>query len=49
MNKDTLVVAVRVLASVALSLLAVWGALALWFQLPALRLPAAVLWGVGAV
>jgi hypothetical protein len=49
MNKNNLLVGARVLASVALSILSVWGGLALWFQLPALRWPAVVVWGVGAV
>jgi hypothetical protein len=49
MNKNNLLVAARVLASVVLSILSVWGGLALWFQLPALRLPAVVAWGVGAI
>ena len=49
MNKNNLVVVIRVLASIVLSLLSVWGALALWFQLPALRWPAALAWGVGAI
>nr|WP_315217373.1 DUF4105 domain-containing protein [uncultured Duganella sp.] len=49
MNKNNLLVGARVLASVVLSVLSVWGGLALWFQLPALRLPAVVVWGVGAV
>jgi hypothetical protein len=49
MNKNNLLVGTRVLASVVLSILAVWGGLALWFQLPALRLPAVGVWGVGAV
>jgi len=49
MNKNSLLVAVRVLASAMLSLFAVWGGLALWFQLPALRLPAVVAWGAGAI
>ena len=37
------------LASVGLSILSIWGGMALWFQLPALRLPAVVAWGVGAI
>lgn len=49
MNKNNLVVAIRALASVALSILSLWGGLALWFQLPALRLLAVLVWGVGAV
>ncbi len=49
MNKNILVVAGRVLASVVLSVLAIWGGMALWFQLPALRLPAVVVWAAGAV
>ncbi|USX16817.1 DUF4105 domain-containing protein [Oxalobacteraceae bacterium OTU3CAMAD1] len=49
MNKNNLLVGARVLASVVLSILSVWGGLALWFQLPALRWPAVVVWGVGAV
>lgn len=49
MNKNNLVAAIRALASVALSILSLWGGLALWFQLHALRLPAVVVWGVGAV
>ena len=49
MNKNNLLVGARVLASVVLSILSVWGGLALWFQLTALRLPAVVVWGVGAV
>ena len=49
MNKNNLLVGARVLASVVLSILSVWGGLALWFQLPVLRLPAVVVWGVGAV
>lgn len=49
MSKNNLVVAIRVLASVALSILSLWGGLALWFQVPALRWPAVAAWGVGAV
>lgn len=49
MNKNNLVVAIRALASVALSILSLWGGLALWFQLPALRLLAVLVWGAGAV
>jgi hypothetical protein len=49
MNKNNLRIAARALASVVLSVFAVWGGLALWFQLPALRLPAVLAWGVGAV
>lgn len=49
MNKNNLRIAARALASVVLSVFSVWGGLALWFQLPALRLPAVLAWGVGAV
>ncbi|SEN16595.1 protein of unknown function [Duganella sp. CF517] len=49
MNKNNLRIAARVLASVVLSVFATWGGLALWFQLPVLRLPVVVAWGVGAV
>jgi hypothetical protein len=49
MNKNNLRIAARVLASAVLSVFAVWGGLALWFQLPALRLPAVAAWGVAAV
>lgn len=49
MNKNNLVIAIRALASVALSILSLWGGLALWFQLPALRFLAVAAWGVGAV
>jgi len=49
MNKNSLLAAFRVLASVVLSILSIWGGMALWFQLPALRLPAVVAWGVGAI
>jgi hypothetical protein len=54
MNKHKLIVAARVLGSIALALLAAWGALALWFQLPAFQLPAlrvavVVVWSAGAL
>ncbi|USX29137.1 DUF4105 domain-containing protein [Oxalobacteraceae bacterium OTU3CINTB1] len=49
MTKNNLRIAARALALVVLSVLAVWGGLALWFQLPALRVPAVVAWGVGAI
>lgn len=52
MNKNKLVVAARVLGSVVLSLLAAWGGLALWFQLPAPRLAmlaVVALWGAASI
>nr|WP_315393611.1 DUF4105 domain-containing protein [uncultured Duganella sp.] len=49
MNKNILAVAARALASFVLLMLAAWGGLALWFQLPAARLPVAALWGLGTL
>ena len=49
MNKNILAVAARALASFVLLMLAAWGGLALWFQLPAARLPVVALWDLGTL